>query len=171
MTQQLTLNAMAILPSQEDRHRLSEIFQHSRWHLDLSKCLNDARGLLNEAHIGVVLTDCRLPDGGWQDVLHELQNRRKAAPPLIVVSRLADERLWAEVLNLCGYDVLATPFRADEVLWSISSAWRKWRDQLRPRNVEMKARAMGGVELFPTGQCGDDVNSGRGPGRGGTKGG
>jgi hypothetical protein len=35
---------------------------------------------------------------------------------------LADERLWAEVLNLCGYDVLATPFHADEVLCSISSA-------------------------------------------------
>lgn len=162
MTQVTTLNAMAILPSQEDRLRLSEIFQHSRWHLDLSRCLSDARNMLNEAHIGVVLTDCDLPDGGWKDVLREL-SRRKPAPPLIVVSRLADERLWAEVLNLCGYDVLATPFRPDEVLWSISSAWRRWRDQSRPRAVERRARAMGGIDSY-------DADSDRGPGRSGAKG-
>ncbi len=128
MTQQITINALAILPSQEDRLRLKEIFRHSRWHLDLSECLNDARVLFNKAHIGVVLTDCHLPDGGWRDVLHELGARHITAPPVIVSSRLADEKLWAEVLNLCGHDVLSTPFRDDEVLWSISSAWRHWRD-------------------------------------------
>jgi DNA-binding response OmpR family regulator len=119
---------MAILPAHEDRLRLSEIFRHSRWHLDLSESLNDARSLLNRPHLGVVLTDYHLPDGGWRDVLHELARWHTTAPPVIVVSRLADERLWAEVLNLCGYDVLATPFHADEVLWSISSAWRHWRN-------------------------------------------
>jgi DNA-binding response OmpR family regulator len=36
-------------------------------------------------------------------------------PDLIVASRLADEYLWAEVLNLGGYDVLAKPFNAEEV--------------------------------------------------------
>lgn len=128
MNQQITINAMAILSSHEDRLELGEIFRHSKWHLHLSHCLNDARLLLNKTHIGVVLTDCYLPDGGWKDVLHESRRRDLAAPPVIVVSRLADERLWAEVLNLCGYDVLATPFHADEVLRSISSAWRHWRD-------------------------------------------
>ena len=43
---QLTINAMAILPSVEDRLGLGEIFRHSRWHLDISCCLNDARVLL-----------------------------------------------------------------------------------------------------------------------------
>ncbi len=122
----LTLNVLAILPAHEDRLRLSEIFRHSRWHLDLSESLNDARALLSLSHIGVVLTACHLPDGGWRDVLHELGRWHKTAPPVIVASRLADERLWAEVLNLCGYDVLATPFHTDEVIWSVSSAWRHW---------------------------------------------
>jgi hypothetical protein len=99
---QITINAIAILPSQEDRLRLGEIFRHSRWHLDLSGSLNDARGLLNKPHVGVVLTDCHLPDGGWKDVLNDLEPGRLAAPPVIVVSRSADERLWAKVLNLCG---------------------------------------------------------------------
>jgi hypothetical protein len=33
-----------------------------------------------------------------------------------VTSRLADERLWAEALNLGAWDVLAKPFDADEVI-------------------------------------------------------
>ncbi len=129
MSQQSSISAIAILPAQPDRLQLSEIFRHSRWHLDLSESLADALALLTRRDADVVLTDCHLPDGGWKDVLYELARRHTAAPPVIVVSRLADERLWAEVLNLCGHDVLATPFRADEVLWSISSAWRHWRDK------------------------------------------
>ena len=128
MIEVATVNVVAILPFHEDRVRLSEIFRHSTWQLHLSDSLNDARVLISKSHIGVVLTDCYLPNGGWKDVLNELERRPTKAPPVIVVSRLADERLGAEVLNLCGYDVLATPFDADEVRWSISSAFRHWRD-------------------------------------------
>jgi DNA-binding response OmpR family regulator len=45
-------------------------------------------------------------------------------PPLIVSDRLADERLWAEVLNLGAYDLLAMPFDAKEVLHAVSAARR-----------------------------------------------
>jgi DNA-binding response OmpR family regulator len=38
-------------------------------------------------------------------------------PPLLIVSsRLADEHLWAEALNLGVFDVLAKPFQSEEVL-------------------------------------------------------
>jgi hypothetical protein len=43
---------------------------------------------------------------------------------LVVASRLADERLWAEVLNLGGHDVLAMPFDAHEVRRVMESAVR-----------------------------------------------
>ena len=42
---------------------------------------------------------------------------------MIVTSRLADDRLWAEVLNLGGYDVLAKPFDASEVARVVGTAW------------------------------------------------
>ena len=56
------------------------------------------------------------------DVIHHLED----APALIVTSRLADDRLWAEALNLGAYDVLAKPFNHDEVLRSVSLAWLNW---------------------------------------------
>jgi FixJ family two-component response regulator len=48
------------------------------------------------------------------------------APSLIVTSRLADDRLWAEALNLGAYDVLAKPFERLELVRSVSSAWLHW---------------------------------------------
>ena len=56
------------------------------------------------------------------DELEALQD----APWLIVSSRLADERLWAEVLNRGGYDLLATPFDADEVRHVLAYAIESW---------------------------------------------
>jgi DNA-binding response OmpR family regulator len=40
----------------------------------------------------------------------------------VVVSRNADERLWAEVLNLGGYDLLLKPYNANEVRRTIRGA-------------------------------------------------
>ena len=49
-------------------------------------------------------------------------------PVLIVTSRLADEYLWAEALNLGAYDVLVKPFDASEAVRVLDSAWRHWTD-------------------------------------------
>jgi hypothetical protein len=50
----------------------------------------------------VVISEGRLSDGhSWKDLLLELQ-KIECPPPLIVADRLADGRLWAEVLNLRG---------------------------------------------------------------------
>jgi DNA-binding response OmpR family regulator len=60
----------------------------------------------------------------WKTILDHLQ-RAVWQPHLIVTSRTADERLWAEVLNLGGYDVLAQPFDRDEVERVVASAARR----------------------------------------------
>jgi FixJ family two-component response regulator len=51
-------------------------------------------------------------------------------PPLIVTSRHADNRLWGEVLNLGGFDVLAKPLDEDEVRRVVESADRRRQAQL-----------------------------------------
>ncbi len=129
MTERTTpVTVLAIIPNPEDQSSLREIFCHCKWSLHFIEVRRHVRILIDELAVGVVVSECRLPDGDWKDVLQELQ-RRPLAPPLIVASRLADERLWAEVLSLGGYDVLTTPFRPDEVIHSVSLAWRHWRDE------------------------------------------
>ena len=90
-----------------------------------------ARIHLAGADISVVICEGTLPDGNWKDIL-KCAAQTKNAPSLIVTSNHADEALWAEVLNLGGYDVLAQPLDDDEVLRVLASAART-TDISKPR--------------------------------------
>jgi DNA-binding response OmpR family regulator len=68
-------------------------------------------------------------DGNWENLL-KATARLPAPPNLIVFSRLADESLWARVLNLGGFDVLMTPFEPEEVLRITFAAWSRWEYDL-----------------------------------------
>lgn len=108
-----------------DRVSLREILHGSKWRLRVSSGCSEAVGFLRQNRIPVVICDGELPDSDWRLLLHRLADLPDP-PSLIVSSRLADERLWAEVLNLGGYDVLPTPFEAGEVLRVFFLAWQFW---------------------------------------------
>jgi DNA-binding NtrC family response regulator len=115
---------VAVFPAGEDRTSLINIFGHSTWRLQFSGTLRETQTALSPAP-GAVISGVRLSDGHlWNDLLYEMQ-KMDCPPPLIVGDRLADERLWAEVLNLGGYDLLAKPFNAKEVLHVVSTACRR----------------------------------------------
>ncbi len=71
--------------------------------------------------VRVVLCERNPPGGDWKILFDQVRGLPRP-PRFIVTSRLADEGLWVEVLNRGGYDVLATPFRAEEVLRVIAHA-------------------------------------------------
>lgn len=50
-------------------------------------------------------------------------------PSFIVTSRLADERLWMEALNVGAHDVLVKPFDVAELKRVLDSAWCEWCDR------------------------------------------
>jgi len=119
-----------------DHASLRRIFGDSPWDLQAvftgRDCLRLLRG--NRRHISVVICEHTLPDGGWKPLIKQL-DKLPGRPRLIVSSRLADERLWAEVLNVGAFDLLvAEPFEAEEVLRVTESAWRAGRGvRLRSR--------------------------------------
>ena len=80
---------------------------------------------LDGSHPGVVICERDLPDGNWRDVL-EVTASLPHPPPVIVISRLADEYLWSEVLNLGGYDLLAKPLDKQELSRTLKLAWGRW---------------------------------------------
>ena len=83
-----------------------------------------------------MLAESEMSDGNWRRLLKDMASL-SVPPNLIVSSRLADQRLWAEVLNLGGYDVLMTPFEPEEVLRVTLAARRHWRC----KQVDGRARA------------------------------
>ena len=82
--------------------------------LPVSNC-NEARRIFEaQPLLQVVVTDAELHDGDWRQVLAIVaQGRRKIE--VVVCSRLCDPKLWLDVVEEGGYDVLVEPFDHEEV--------------------------------------------------------
>src|SRR5258708_20190309 len=92
------IQVLALLPSEDDRQSLRDIFIHSNWRLQFAGTLNELRESLKSSQLGVVITDAYLSDCGWKAVL-ETADRMEGQPSVIVSSRLADDRPWAQVFH------------------------------------------------------------------------
>jgi DNA-binding response OmpR family regulator len=107
----------------QDPASLRRVLPRGQWRIITCGSVSDAAAKIDVASPSVVLCESDLPEGNWKHVLSLLQ-AKDAPPPLLVISRHADERLWAEVLNLGGYDVLLKPFDPSEVTRVLAMARR-----------------------------------------------
>lgn len=98
----------------EESVALRTIVEDLEWRVRIATTCMEALSLLRSEPAAAIFCEATLTDGTWRDVLNQTGGGA-GAPALIVTSRLADAYLWSEVLNLGGYDVLATPFTSDEV--------------------------------------------------------
>jgi DNA-binding response OmpR family regulator len=129
--QENTLSVLAIGEFSADRLLLHDICHQSGWRLIEARDRRHAMKVLERKPIQVVIAESELPNWNWKNVLSDL--RRLAQPPqLIVTSRTADDYLWAEVLNIGGYDVLPQPLERDEVERVVAAARRQYRPAPRP---------------------------------------
>ena len=110
----------------EDHSALARILP-GKWKRLTTSGLQWATKLLRRNQIPIAICERNLQPGTWKDFLEQTA-RMPHSPLLIVTSRLADERLWAEVLNLGGWDVLTKPFDRTEVLRVVEGAFRHWRN-------------------------------------------
>jgi len=122
---------LSISPLLEDNFALRDILKHLRSSIDpnrtftINACTTLAAALaaLRKRPFEVVVCERDLKPGSWTDVLEQAVILPDP-PALIVTSRLADERLWAEALNLGAFDVLAKPFDRMETMRVVDAAWR-----------------------------------------------
>ena len=124
------LNIVLSVGSQnEDNASLEGIFE-SGWTMIVSSTVAMALSVLRGIPIPIVIYDCDVHLGPWKEMLDQLS--LLPDPPLfLVTSRLADERFWAEALNLGAWDVLAKPFEAAEVIRIVGVARQHWQDRHR----------------------------------------
>jgi|SwirhisoilCB1_FD_contig_31_20536261_length_584_multi_5_in_0_out_0_1 response regulator RpfG family c-di-GMP phosphodiesterase len=117
------VSALLVGEYETDRILLRELFREFGWRLFEADNRHRALDCLTRNPVHVLITESHSPHWDWRKALNDL--RRMARPPqLIVTSRTADDHLWAEVLNVGGYDVLAQPLERDEVERVLSSARR-----------------------------------------------
>lgn len=128
------VSALLVGEYQSDRLLLHGIFRDAGWRLLEAPDRRRALDCLGRHPVQVVISEKNGPRWHWKRLLIDL--RRLARPPqLIVTSRTADDHLWAEVLNVGGYDVLPQPFNRDEVERVVAAARRHFetvQSALRP---------------------------------------
>lgn len=135
------VTTLFVSPWESDHKALRNIFSRSNWTLQSAFTCSEARERLRRESFPVVISDCVLPDGSWRSLL-EKSDEARATPRVIVSSRAVSDHLWADVLQMGGYDLLAMPWEGREVLKVISLAWRSWEFACRTaRPIPVSARS------------------------------
>ncbi|HKE21325.1 MAG TPA: hypothetical protein VKB88_02985 [Bryobacteraceae bacterium] len=129
------VSALMVGEYDSDRILVYDVFRKLGWRLFEARDRRRAMDCLGTNAVQVVLTEGGPQRWNWRHVLNDL--RSLVHPPqLIVTARMADDALWAEVLNVGGYDVLARPLHEDEVERVVAAARRQFdrpeRTSVRP---------------------------------------
>jgi DNA-binding NtrC family response regulator len=131
---QTSATVLIASPFDEDYEALRRIFDafgERHWRIRFVRTCQEAWMALHQEKVDVVLAECDFPDGlGWKQLLDEVQGMG-GFQPVIVTSRLADECLWAEVLNFGAYDLLMKPFDGEETVRVVAMAMRQAQNTRR----------------------------------------
>ena len=140
------VTVLSVSPSNADHAALCSILQETkpsidtncRWIVHPASSVASTAEALAQQEVPIVISGDNLHPATWQAILDFISTLPD--PPLfIVASRLADERLWAEALNLGAWDVLAKPFDRQEVKRVVASAWRHWQHRRNHQTNQMTA--------------------------------
>jgi DNA-binding NtrC family response regulator len=113
---------LVVSPFEEDHEALRRILRDPQWTVSSARSLLEAWITLHRTKIDVVVAECDFENGlSWRELLEEICEMRHPQP-VIVASRQADNRLWTEILNRGGYDILRKPFDVLETLHALEMA-------------------------------------------------
>ena len=130
---------LIVSPLAEDHERLARISDQFATEVRSTGTVAEALGILKAETVAVLITESKLPGGHYWTELLQATAVSEGAPRLIVASRVADEHLWAEVLNLGGYDVLLKPFDPEEAYRVVGLALAGWQTALTRRRAAARA--------------------------------
>jgi DNA-binding NtrC family response regulator len=132
-----SVEVLLVAAAGNTRALFNQTFENTNWHLESAVTPAEALLRLRERPMAIVIYEDSTPadmapreveSEPWLQLIE--QTRNLAQPPkVIVASRQADDRMWAEVLHQGGYDVLPLPLEPGEVVRTVSMAWLEWRHE------------------------------------------
>lgn len=133
----VSVPVLIVSPFEEDHTALLGALAPPAFGPRSARSFREAAPLVGE--IPIIIAECHLDGCCWKDLWHAVQvSPKRPWPRLIVAADAANDRLWAEVINLGAQDVLAKPFDSAEVRWVVNEAWASWN---RERGVRLSNRA------------------------------
>ena len=124
------LTLVALVLDESDRTLLSNLAVEHGWTIHFARTGDEAWQVLNSSQAQIVLCQREEPGSDWRGII-----KKMVSPPhlvcAILVSNVADNYLWNEVMMWGGHDVLSTPLREENVVRAIRLAWLYWNSVSR----------------------------------------
>ncbi len=116
----------------QDRSLIKELCNEKQWDVFFAKTCAEARQASEQIQPQIILIDRDLADGDWRGSLSACASSSAGACALLI-SKVADDYLWNEVVCNGGYDVLRKPLREPDVLRAVKFAWSYWNSARQAR--------------------------------------
>ena len=105
-----------------DHDSLRGLLRDSDWRITAAFSCQQAMACLCRQRVDIIICDCLLPDGNWQDILSQIAALPEPSA-VIVTSISPDACLRADVRAMGGNEVLSKPFVPEEVSRVVVAAW------------------------------------------------
>ena len=119
------ITILSLLADTEDRCLIDDLSSKYSWDVFFAKGWREAYGLTDQIKPAIILFDRDVAGADWRHVVSALASTSTAACVLLV-SRVADDYLWNEVVSNGGYDVVPKPLREDDLVRVVRLAWSYW---------------------------------------------
>jgi PleD family two-component response regulator len=115
------ISVLAVLPETPDRVALTGIAAKAKWNLRFAATCDSALADLKHHPAAVIICDRDLEPCDWREALPALRAQCPNSR-IILTSPGNDDRLWLEVIERGGYDVLTRPFHENRVIQAVRLA-------------------------------------------------
>jgi FixJ family two-component response regulator len=116
---------VALVASEQDRRLLARVSDLEPLEVHFVESCEKACAVANELTASVILLDRDWPETDWRIMVQNL-----AASPhqacVVLMSGVADDYLWQELVRRGGYDILTKPLRAEDVSRVVKLALAYW---------------------------------------------
>ncbi len=120
------ITIVALVVSDHDREVLTRISNREPVDIHFAESHVDAWEAMNRLNSPVILYDRDWPNAEWRTTVQALASSPHRSC-VILASRVADDYLWQELIRCGGYDLLAKPFRAEDVVRALKLALSYWK--------------------------------------------
>lgn len=127
---------VAITQNPDDAEKLHQIAASYGWRISIVGSSDAAIALLKEQPTPLVICDRDISGETWRDVLAKIVALPQAVC-ILLASGVVDDYLWHQVIRHHGYDVVAKPFRPEELRRAVTFAW-SWRGWARRHDEDYR---------------------------------
>jgi DNA-binding NtrC family response regulator len=122
---------IALVVSEQDRHVLASISSQEPLDVHFAGSCEEGQAVANQLSAPIILFDRNWPGTEWRPAVESLA-AAPHRPCVILISGVADDYLFQELIRRGGYDVLPKPLRPDNAARVVKLALSYWNRSTKP---------------------------------------